>query len=185
MRLPPPDYPPVHGGRGPSRLLPTVVPMPTPTGGPPPSTRAPDAPLTAALLAVEDLQGSAADLGWPEVTGLADALVDALSHLLVDLAGGASRPTPRPLVVGAIGGPPRPVDHASCRAAAASLRRVAPLLLDGSPAWAPEAGTVAVELADLVDHAADLARSGRLTPAHKGVVLRRLHALQRRLQALG
>ncbi|MFK5633014.1 hypothetical protein [Ornithinimicrobium sp. LYQ103] len=159
--------------------------MPTPSGGPPSPTRPTDAPLAAPLLAVEDLQGSAADLGWPEVTGLADALVDALSHLLVDLAEGAKLPTPRPHVVGAIGGPARPVDHASCRAAAASLRRVAPLLLDGDPAWAPPAGAVAVDLADLVDHTADLARSGRLATAHKGVVLRRLHALQRRLQALG
>lgn len=151
-------------------------------------TRSPARPALArseVLGAVDDLQGAAADLGWPEATGLADALVDALSHLLVDLADGASTPGPRPLVVGAIGGPDRPVDHASCRAAAATLRRVAPVLLGGRPAWSAAAGDVALDLAALLDQVADRGRSRRLTTSSKGVVLRRLHALQRRLQALG
>ncbi|GGK67316.1 hypothetical protein [Ornithinimicrobium pekingense] len=144
----------------------------------------PAPPRGEVLRAVDDLQGAAADLGWAEATGLADGLVDALSHLLVDLADGSSSPTPQPLVVGAIGGPARPVDHASCRAAAAALRRVAPVL-DAGPPWGAEAARVALELADLFDRVADDGRSGRVPPGHKGVVLRRLHGLQRRLQALG
>lgn len=147
---------------------------------------APSAPSKGALLrAVEDLQGAAADLGWPEATGLADGLVDALAHLLADLAGGAGTPSQQPAVVGAIGGGDRPPDHASCRAAAAALRRVAPVLLGGGPGWAEGGGEVALDLADLLDQVADRGRAGRLAPAHKGVVLRRLHHLQRRLQALG
>jgi hypothetical protein len=137
------------------------------------------------LRAVEDLQGAAADLGWPEATGLADGLVDALSHLLVDLADGAPSPSPQPAVVGAIGGPPRPVDHASCRAAAATLRRAALVLLGSGHRWAAEGGEVALALAGLLDQVAEHGRTGRVSPAHKGVVLRRLHHLQRRLQALG
>lgn len=151
-------------------------------------SRAPARPgpsRAAVLRAVEDLQGAAPDLGWPEATGLADGLVDALSHLLVDLADGSASPSPRPLVVGAVGDVPRPLDHASCRAAAATLRRVAPVLLDGGPSWAPGAGEVGLELAALLDQLADHERGGRVSPSTKGVVLRRLHALQRRLQALG
>ncbi|HSP59551.1 MAG TPA: hypothetical protein VLO09_00680 [Ornithinimicrobium sp.] len=166
--------------------------MPRRTPGRSPQPADPHAPSvgehggrTAVLLAVEDLQTATADLGWPEATGLADGLVDALAHLLVDVADGAEQPSPRPTVVGAIGGPPRPVDHASCRAAAATLRRVAPAFAGAPPSWAAAAGGVCTELADLLDHAADLGRSGRLTLSHKGVVLRRMHALQRRLQALG
>lgn len=136
------------------------------------------------LLAVEELQAAAADLGWPEATGLCDGLVDALAHLLVDVADGAPRPSPRPTVLGAIGGPARPVDHASCRAAAAALRRAAPAFADG-PAWADGAGAVCADLASLLDQVADLDRGGRLTLAHKGVVLRRMHVLQRRLHGLG
>ena len=138
----------------------------------------------AALLAVEDLEAVAPDLGWPEATGLCDGIVDALAHLLVDVADGAAQPSPRPTVVGAIGGPARPVDHASCRAAAAALRRVAPTFADG-PAWGPGAGAVCGDLADLLDQVADLGRAGRLTLGHKGVVLRRMHLLQRRLHGLG
>lgn len=155
---------------------------------PGPGTRAAARPAPSrgdVLRAVDDLQGAAADLGWPEATGLADALVDALSHLLVDLADGTSSPSPQPLVVGAIGGPDRTVDHASCRAAAATLRRVAPVLAGGGPAWAATAAVVAGELAELFDQVADRGRTGRVPPSHKGVVLRRLHELQRRLQALG
>lgn len=156
------------------------------TPGSGPRAKAPPAPSRGALLrAVEDLQGAAADLGWPEATGLADGLVDALAHLLVDLADGADAPSPQPVVVGAIGGAARPVDHASCRAAAATLRRVAPVLLGGGPGWAAAGGEVALELADLLDQVADRGRTGRISPSSKGVVLRRLHHLQRRLQALG
>lgn len=140
---------------------------------------------TAVLLAVEDLQTATADLGWPEATGLCDGLVDSLAHLLVDVADGAGQPSARPTVVGAIGGRARPVDHASCRAAAATLRRVAPTFADDAPSWAPAAGGVATDLAELLDQVADLGRTGRLTPTSKGVVLRRMHALQRRLQGLG
>lgn len=139
----------------------------------------------AALSALDDLQGAAADLGWDEATGLVDSVVDDLAHLLVDLADGATAPTARPVVVGAIGGPARPVDHASCRSAAASLRRVSTVLRDGGTPWAPEAGAVALDLSELLDQLADRHRSGRLAPSHKSVVLRRIHALQRRLRALG
>lgn len=153
-----------------------------------PGTRAPARPAPSrgeVLRALDDLQGAGPDLGWAEATGLADGLVDALSHLLVDLADGAASPTPQPLVVGAIGGQARPVDHASCRAAAASLRRVAPVLLEGGRPWAAAAGEVALELAGLLDQVADRERGGLVSPSTKGVVLRRLHGLQRRLQALG
>lgn len=140
---------------------------------------------STALAAVDDLQGEGADLGWPEATGLADSLVDALSHLLVDLGAGHSSPTPRPAVVGAIGGPAGPLDHASCRTAAAALRRAGGLLVEGGQPWTQEAAAVAMELADLLDRCAELARSGRLPERSKGVVLRRLRGLQRRLHALG
>jgi hypothetical protein len=155
---------------------------------PGPHTRVPARPAPSrrdVLRALDDLQGAGADLGWAEATGLADGLVDTLSHLLVDLADGAAIPSPQPLVVGAIGGEARQVDHASCRAAAATLRRVAPVLVDGGPRWAEEAGQVAIQLADLFDQVADRGRSGAVPPSLKGVVLRRLHALGRRLQALG
>lgn len=139
----------------------------------------------AALAAVEDLQGESADLGWPEASSLGDALVDALAHLLVDLASGAVSPSAQPTVVGAIGGMPRSLDHASCRACAGSLRRAASVFTQASAAWAPPAGEVALDLADLLDHAADLERGGRLTLGHKGVVLRKLQSLGRRLRELG
>lgn len=160
--------------------------VPTPRHGTPAAT-ATTLVRDAALAAVEDLQRVAPDLGWGEATGLADGVVDALSHLLVDLADGATTPTARPLVVGAIAGPAAAPDHASCRSAAATLRRVAPVLRRGAAelAWAAEAGEVALDLAELLDQVADQARSGRLALAHKGVVVRRLHVLQRRLQALG
>ena len=160
--------------------------MDRPTPGPGTRSQArPSLSRAEVLGAVDDLQGAGPDLGWPEATGLTDGLVDALSHLLVDLADGAPVPGPRPLVVGAIGGPGRPVDHASCRAAAATLRRVAPVLLGGGHAWSVSAGEVALDLGELLDQVADSGRTGRLAPSSKGVVLRRLHALQRRLQALG
>lgn len=160
--------------------------MDRPAPGPGTRAPAPASPSPAHVLrSVEDLQGAMPDLGWPEATGLVDGLVDALAHLLVDLASGADRPTPQPLVVGAIGGAQRPLDHASCRAGAAALRRAAPVLLAGGRPWAPAGGEVALELADLLDRTAGAARAGRVPPGAKGVVLRRLHALARRLQALG
>ncbi len=160
--------------------------MDRPAPGPGTRPRAPSPlPRAQVLRSVDDLQGAAPDLGWPEATGLVDGLVDALAHLLVDVADGAARPGRQPLVVGAIGGPERPLDHASCRAAAATLRRVAPVLLDGGPSWAAAGADVALELADLLDRTADHARAARVPPGAKSVLLRRLHALQRRLQALG
>ncbi len=143
-----------------------------------------DVSRTAALAALDDLHDAAADLGWDEATGLVDALVDHLAHLLVDLADGATTPTRRPVVVGAIGGPARPVDHASCRTAAAALRRVERVLRAGAPGWAPAAGDVALDLSELLDQVADRHRTGRLTPSDKSVVLRRVNVLARRLRAL-
>jgi hypothetical protein len=142
--------------------------------------------LAVCLALVEDLQGTGADLGWPEATGLVDAIVDALCHLLVDLGQGQPSPTPRPAVVGAIGGVPRPLDHASCRAASASLRRAGSALLgsDG-PGWARDAGEVALDLAALLERCVERDRAGRLRPLSKSVVQRELHGLQRRLRASG
>lgn len=134
--------------------------------------------------AVEDLQGQAPDLGWPEASSLTDALVDALAHLLVDLGAGAATPTPRPAVIGALGGSPGPVDAASCRATAASLRRSGSLLRRSATAqvgWPGPAGDVALDLADLLEQVADQSRTGRLGLAHKGPVVRRLHRLHRTL----
>lgn len=137
-----------------------------------------------ALAAVEDLQGTSADLGWPEATALADALVDTLAHLLVDVGSGRAAPSPRPAVVGAIGGPPGSLDHASCRGASAALRRAGAALALAGPPWAAEAADVALDLADLLQTCADQARTGRLRENQKGVVLRALRAQQRRLHAL-
>ncbi|MGD8150135.1 hypothetical protein [Ornithinimicrobium sp. Y1694] len=137
----------------------------------------------ASLAVVEDLQSAAADLGWPEVTALADALIDRLCHVVVDLGAGLEQPTQHPAVAGAIGGPSRPLDHASCRSASAALRRTGHrLTLDpAASALAATAAQVALDLADLLDQTVDLERSGRLRISHKGVVLRRLHALARQL----
>lgn len=144
---------------------------------------APEQALTWA--AAEDLQGLAPDLGWAEATALADALVDALAHRCVDVASGRDEPSTLPLVVGALGGHDAPVDHASCRAAAARLRAATRLLGQGghgAHGWAGTAAEVAGDLADLLDQLADRARAGRIRLTDKGVVLRRLHALQRRLR---
>lgn len=138
-----------------------------------------------ALAALDDLQEAAADLGWDEATGLVDALVDELGHLLVDLAEGAPTPTPRPDVVGAIGGPTRAVDHASCRVAAAALRRVSAVFATGGTPWAPAAGVIADELAGLLLKVADQPRGGHLPPSARGVVVRRVSAWRRRLRSLG
>ena len=76
------------------------------------------------------------------------------------------------------------VDHASCRAAAARLRALSPVLAQAAPerAWAGAAGQVMGDLAGLLDRLADLSRTRPLTAADKGVVLRRLHGLARRLR---
>lgn len=154
------------------------VTRPYPGGMPSPAATA-----AASLRAAEELTALAPGLGWAEATGLADALVDALAHRLVDLAAGRAEPTPLPLVVGAIGGPDDPVDHASCRAAAARLRAGARLpAAHGEVAWAPEVAEVMTELAELLDHLADLSRRRTPTRADKGVVLRRLHRLHGRLR---
>jgi hypothetical protein len=134
---------------------------------------------------VEELQPVAPDLGWTEATALVDALVEALAHRLVDLGAGRAEPSPLPVVTGAVGGADAEPDHASCRAAAARLRRVAPVLLDGGPGYAGDAGAVMTDLADLLDRLADRTRRGRLQRSDKAVVLRRLHALRRRLHPLG
>ena len=145
--------------------------------------------VTAAL--VDDLQGQSPDLGWPDASSMVDALVDALSHLLVDLGAGAGSPRPRPEVIGALGGAAGPLDPASCRATAGSLRRAGATLLAAeaeeakqATAWAGRAGEVALDLADLLDSLVDQARSGRLRPSHKGPVVRRLRSLQRQLDAV-
>ena len=139
----------------------------------------------AAAAVVEDLQAQGPDLGWPEASNLVDALVDTLSHLVVDLGAGAEVPSPHPEVIGAVGGVAGPVDAPSCRTCAASLRRAAHLLAnEGSAAWPQRAAEVALDLADLLEQCADLARSARLAPTHKAVVIRRLRALQRSLAAL-
>lgn len=140
----------------------------------------------ALLRAADELTALAPDLGWAEATGLTDALVDALAHRCVDLAADREEPSPLPVVVGAIGGADSPVDHASCRAAAARLRAVAPVVQAGSaaggPAWAVGTVTVLTDLADLLDHVAGRSRRRPLTLVDKGVVLRRLHGMHRQLR---
>lgn len=138
----------------------------------------------AVLRAADDLTALAPDLGWAEATGLADALVDALAHRCVDLAAGRGQPGPLPLVVGAIGGTDAAVDHASCRASAARLRALAPVVAASpdAPSWAGVTASVMTDLADLLDQVADRSRRGRLTLVDKGVTLRRLHGLHRQLR---
>ncbi|WP_134772698.1 hypothetical protein [Ornithinimicrobium flavum] len=137
----------------------------------------------AALHAADDLTALAPELGWAEATGLADALIDTLAHRLVDLAAGRHEPTTLPAVVGAIGGTDGEPDHASCRAAAARLRALAPLVRqqDGL-GWAAPTADVMTSLADLLDQVAERSRRRPLTLTDKGVVLRRLHGLHRQLR---
>lgn len=135
-----------------------------------------------ALLAADELSSLAPDLGWSEVSSLAQGVLDLLAHRLVDLADDRSEPTAVPPVVGAVGGPDRSLDHASCRAVAARLRGHAPLLLGSDHGWARESGAAMLDLADLLDGAADRFRARALTRADKSVVVRRLHAVQRRLR---
>lgn len=137
----------------------------------------------AAWRAAKELETLAPDLGWAEATGLADGLVDGLAHRCANLAAGRQEPTPLPLVAGAVGGPDRPADHASCRAAAARLRAASATLQEGhgDRGWALDAAQVARDLAELLDQVADRTRAGSLRVADKGVVLRRLHAAQRLL----
>lgn len=148
----------------------------------PPAHEPRTAPRTRALLAADELQSMAPDLGWSEASSVAQGVLDVLAHRLVDLADDRPEPTVLPLVVGAIGGADQPLDHASCRAAAARLRSQAALLLTSAHGWAQTSGTVMVDLADLLDLAADRSRTRVLTRADKGVLLRRLHAMQRALR---
>lgn len=138
----------------------------------------------AVLRVADDLTALAPDLGWTEATALTDALVDALAHRCVDLATDREQPTTLPLVVGAIGGVDGTVDHASCRAAAARLRALAPVVAARSdgPAWASGTASVMTDLADLLDHVAGRARQRPLTLVDKGVTLKRLHGLHRQLR---
>lgn len=138
----------------------------------------------AARRAARELETLAPDLGWAEATGLADGLVDVLAHRLTDLGAGRDRPAPLPVVAGALGGPDRPADHASCRAAAARLRAAATTLRQegGGRGWVLDAAQAAGDLAELLDHVADRTRAGGLRAADKGVVLRRMHAVQRLLR---
>lgn len=143
----------------------------------------PQVPVEALLRAVEEVSSLAPDLGWSEASGVAEAVLDGVAHRLADAATAREEPTPLPLVVGAIGGPDRLPDHASCRAAAARLRTLAPLLEQRHTSWERRAGSVMADLGDLLDRIADRTRSGSLTFSDKGVALRRLHALQRSLRA--
>lgn len=164
----------------------------------------------AVARAVEDVQGACPDLGWDEATSLVHLLVDGLAHRLVQLVdagvdgyaatppAGSAATSPGGYAAAPAANAHEPAasagssvrrsaaadhqaDHASCRAAAATLRRTAPTFTDalGQPGD-QEAADVATELADLLDRVADLTRTRRLTPSDKGVVLRRLHTLQRR-----
>lgn len=144
------------------------------------------AALTSAVAAalVDDLQSTAADLGWSQANGLVDALIDNLAHLLVDAAAQRPQPAPHPQVVGAIGGPDGALDHASCRTAVAALRRSGAALLAGPTCWAREAGGVALDLADLLEECVEQERRRVVRPGVKGVVVRRLRSLQRRLDGL-
>ncbi|WP_298747802.1 hypothetical protein [uncultured Serinicoccus sp.] len=141
-------------------------------------------PAPATLLrAAEEVSALAPDLGWSEASGLVEALLDGVAHVLADAATDRDRPRPQPLVVGAIGGTDRLPDHAGCRAAAGRLRALSGELLPHPAPWVAEAATVMTELGDLLDRVADRTRSGALTRADKGVVLRRLHGLHRRWRA--
>lgn len=136
-----------------------------------------------ALRAADDLTALAPDLGWAEATGLVDALIDTLAHRCVDVAAGRSSPTVLPVVAGAVGGTDGPPDHASCRAAAARLRALAPVVGQHTQlAWAVGTAAVMSDLADLLDQVADRSRRRPTTPTDKGVVLRRLHGMHRQLR---
>lgn len=145
-------------------------------------TTAPPTPPEALLRGVEELVELAPDLGWSEASGVAEALLDGLAHRMADASTDRQEPRELPLVVGAIGGPDRVPDHAACRATSARLRALAPLLSDDPRPWVRQGATVMVELGDLLDQLAERTRREALTVPDKGVVLRRLHALQRRLR---
>ena len=139
---------------------------------------------TARLLqAVDEVAGLTPDLGWGEATTVVEALLDQLAHRLADAASGQEQPTELPLVVGAIGGADHTPDHASCRAVAARLRATAPLLTARHTGWERQAGETMVQLGDLLDQVADRTRRDRIRASDKGVVLRRLHVMQRALRA--
>ncbi|KUG53660.1 hypothetical protein AVL62_02465 [Serinicoccus chungangensis] len=155
---------------------------PGPTAARPPSGAV--SRPAALLRAAEEVSLLAPDLGWSEASGLVEALLDGVAHVLADAATGLDRPRPQPLVVGAIGGADRVPDHAGCRAAAGRLRALAGEVLPHPAPWVTEAAGVMTELGDLLDRVADRTRSGTLTRADKGVVLRRLHGLHRRWRAV-
>lgn len=156
-----------------------------------------EATLRADRLAlVEELTTLAPELGWPEATELADAVVEALAHRVLDLDVEPEAIHVVPVLDaagrrGGSGDAPVGTEHASCRAAAARLRELAPRLdraverytVPGpGRAWAPALGTTARELADLLDRAAERARTGQVGSSAKAVVLRRLHGLLRGLR---
>ena len=158
-----------------------------PPGPAAPGMRATDRPAAPAppptlLRAADEVAGLAPDLGWSEASGLVEGLLDGLAHVLADAATDRDQPRPQPLVVGAIGGTDRTPDHASCRATAGRLRVLAVELARHPAPWAGEASGVMTDLGDLLDQVADRTRRGALTRADKGVVLRRLHGLHRRLR---
>lgn len=145
--------------------------------------RAGDETGAATLLsAAQEVGGLAPDLGWSEASGLTEALLDGIAHVLADAADGRAEPRPQPLVVGAIGAADRLPDHAGCRAAAGRLRALARPLDAHPTGWASDTASVMTELGDLLDRVADRTRRGALSRADKSVVLRRLHSLQRRLR---
>lgn len=147
----------------------------------PPATRPGS---VAAWRAVKDLEMLAPDLGWPEATALVDAVIEGLTHRLVDVAAGRAEPSTLPLTAPPVGGHEGPADHASCRAAAARLRAARPVLLEDAEhrPWATAAAGVAEDLAELLDQVADRSRAGLHRPTDKSVALRRLHGLARQLR---
>ncbi|WP_151524301.1 hypothetical protein [Serinicoccus kebangsaanensis] len=147
-----------------------------------PATASGERDAAALLRGAEEVSGLAPDLGWSEASGLTEGLLDALAHLLADIASGRSAPRPQPVVVGAIGGADRAPDHAGCRAAAARLRAHAPVVSRRAHPCAAGAAAVMTDLADLLDQVADRSRRGALGGSDKGVVLRRLHRLHARVR---
>lgn len=141
-----------------------------------------DTGSVALVRAAHEVAGLAPDLGWSEASGLVDALLDGIAHVLADAADGRAEPRPQPVVVGAIGAPDRLPDHAGCRAAAGRLRSLARSLETHPARWAGDTASIMTDLGDLLDRVADRTRSGALSRADKGVVLRRLHSLGRRLR---
>lgn len=91
-------------------------------------------PAPGLVLLADRLQDVHADLGDPRAQVTFDALIDALSHCMIDLADG--RHSPRvPTSATPAAGEILPLDPVSCSAAATHLRGIrADLLRVGSPA---------------------------------------------------